>query len=56
MVSRVPRIRRKYKTVFSYRAELLYGRRFAKKEADEDRAGKPGGRLSLIGRRVRYMI
>jgi hypothetical protein len=30
-VNRLPRFRRKYPGVYSYRAELLYGKRFQKK-------------------------
>lgn len=30
-IHRIPRFKRKYQSVFSYRAELLYGRRFSEK-------------------------
>ena len=59
-IHRVPRFSRKYETVYSYRAELLYGRRFAKKQAAKDKpthwTGEPRKSISMIGRAVRSFI
>ena len=67
-IHRIPRFKRTFPSVFSYRAELLYGRRFAaklqatkqsKKKQSEDiddiltiRYGQRGGKYTKI-RKVR---
>lgn len=58
MVSRLPRIRRLYRSVYSSRAELLYCRRFAKNQVQKAKAQgiNPGRKLTQIGKLTRYAM